>query len=194
MSTEREQRPAGETSEGKTSGRSSWRELWEWAVAIVVALLLAYLIRLFVFEIFVVDGESMEPTLHNEERLIVDKIVYDFGSPYYGDVVIFRYPADPTQDFVKRVIGLPGDRIEIRNGVVYRNGQPLSEPYIAELPRAPYGPVVVPPGHLFVMGDNRNHSKDSRDPTVGMVPDGNVIGRADVIFWPFSRFRFQPFQ
>ncbi|CAB3392618.1 MAG: signal peptidase I [Kyrpidia sp.] len=194
MSMEREQRPAGEAPEGKTRGTSSWRELWEWAVAIAVALLLAYLIRLFVFEIFVVDGESMEPTLHNEERLIVDKLVYDFHPPQYGDVVIFRYPGDPSQDFVKRVIGLPGDRIEIRDGVVYRNGQPLSEPYIAAPPRAPYGPVVVPPGHLFVMGDNRNHSKDSRDPTVGMVPDANVIGRADVIFWPFSQFRIQPFR
>ncbi|MBX6394544.1 MAG: signal peptidase I [Alicyclobacillaceae bacterium] len=192
--SERDHQPSETTRDEKKSNSSPWRELWEWAVAVVIALLLAYLIRLFVFEIFVVDGESMEPTLHNGERLIVDKIVYDFGSPHYGDVVIFRYPADPSQDFVKRVIGLPGDRIEIRGGVVYRNGQPLEEPYTAEAPRAPFGPAVVPPGHVFVLGDNRNHSKDSRDPSVGMVPYGNLIGRADVIFWPLSRFQIQPFR
>ncbi|MDI3327135.1 MAG: signal peptidase I [Alicyclobacillaceae bacterium] len=191
--SEQGQQPVDAPEHPRSPAGSSWREWWEWAAAIAIALVLAYLIRLFVFEIFVVDGESMEPTLHNGERLVVDKIIYHFKKPNYGDVVIFRYPSDPRQDFVKRVIGLPGDRIEIRNGVVYRNGQVLQEPYIAEAPKASFGPAVVPPDHVFVMGDNRNHSKDSRDPSVGMVPFANLIGRADVIFWPFSRFQIQPF-
>ena len=164
-------------------------EAWEWTKSLLIALVLAFLIRQFFFAIFMVDGESMVPTLQNKERLIVNKIVYDLHKPEYGDILVFKYPSDQTKDFIKRVIGLPGDKIEIRNYKVIRNGKELDEPYIAE-PTAPNEQTyTVPDNTVFVMGDNRNYSKDSRDPQVGYVPLNLVIGRAEVVWWPLGNFR-----
>ncbi|MDB5084887.1 MAG: signal peptidase [Bacilli bacterium] len=167
------------------------KETWEWVRAIGGALILAWLIQQFLFQLFMVDGHSMDPTLQNGERAIVDKLIYEMRAPRYGEIVIFKYPVNPTQDFIKRVIGLPGDTIEVRDHVVYRNGQPLNEPYINAPVAGQYPPTQVPAGTIFCMGDNRNYSDDSR--TFGPVPLKNVVGRADVIVWPFDRFEFLPF-
>jgi signal peptidase I len=172
----------------------STNETWEWVKALGLAILLALVIHQFVFAQFLVDGESMMPTMEHRERLIVNKLVYRFHPPERGDIIVFQYPADPSKDFIKRVIGVPGDTIEVRGGKVIRNGEALNEDYLGELTNGAYGPVPVKPGSLFVMGDNRNNSKDSRDPSVGMVPYDLVVGRADLVFWPLEKFSLFPFK
>ncbi|PWK12749.1 signal peptidase I [Tumebacillus permanentifrigoris] len=164
-------------------------ETWEWIKSLLIAFVLALLIRQFLFAIFMVDGQSMVPTLQDRERLVVNKLVYHLHKPEYNDILVFKYPSDESKDFIKRVIGLPGDKIEIRDFKVFRNGQELDESFIAE----PTGPTektfAVPDGMIFVMGDNRNYSKDSRDPQVGYVKDEEIIGRAEIVWWPFGNFR-----
>ncbi len=159
------------------------REVWEWVRSIAIAVLLALVIRFFLFEVFVVEGRSMYPTLQDHERLVVNKLVYRFDEPQPGDIVVFEY--EPGRDFIKRVIGVGGDTIEIRGGEVYRNGVLLEEPYLSERMDSPdYGPVVVPYGYFFLMGDYRRNSMDSRDPRVGFVSLEKIKGRALFIFWP----------
>lgn len=128
-----------------------------------------------------VDGFSMEPTLHNGEFVIVNKLAYKFGEPKHGDVIVFRYPRDPDQEYIKRIIGLPGDRIRIVNGEVYVNDEQIDEPYIAAAPRY-QSEWRVPEGSLFVLGDNRNNSSDSHN--WGPVPMEYVIGKALFVYWP----------
>jgi signal peptidase I len=128
-----------------------------------------------------VDGASMEPTLQSGEFVIVNKLAYTFGDPATGDVIVFHFPRDPDQEYIKRVIGLPGDQVEIKNGEVLVNGQALSEDYIAASPV--YESVWdVPSDTLFVLGDNRNNSSDSHN--WGPVPLDFVIGKATFIYWP----------
>ncbi|GIM47570.1 signal peptidase I [Collibacillus ludicampi] len=169
-------------------------EMWDWIRSIAIALLLALLIREYMFAIFMVDGESMIPTLQDHERLVVNKLIYHIHKPQDGEIIIFKYPADPSKDFVKRVMATPGETIEVKNNKVYRNGQPLDERYLVEPTLGHFGPVTVPPGHVFAMGDNRNYSKDSRDPSVGFVPYDNIVGRADLVIWPFNKFNLFPYQ
>ncbi|MFD2171394.1 signal peptidase I [Tumebacillus lipolyticus] len=176
---------AGEEKKKKSFGR----EAWEWGRSLLIAFLLALLIRQFAFAIFMVDGHSMVPTLDDKERLVVNKMVYRFHAPEYNDIVVFQYPEDTTKDFIKRVIGLPGDKIEIRDYKVFRNGEELNEEYIAEPTATGGGEFVVPEDTIFVLGDNRNASKDSRDSLVGYVPYDLVIGRAEFVWWPFGQFR-----
>lgn len=128
-----------------------------------------------------VDGFSMEPSLHNGEFVIVNKLAYQFSEPKHGDVIVFRYPRDPDQEYIKRVIGLPGDRVQIINGEVYINGQLIEEPYIAAAPRY-QSEWSVPDNSLFVLGDNRNNSSDSHN--WGPVAMEYVIGRALFVYWP----------
>ncbi len=128
-----------------------------------------------------VDGYSMEPTLHSGEFVIVNKLAYKIGAPNYGDVIVFQYPRDPEQEYIKRVIGLPGDQVRITSGQVYVNDQPMDEPYIAAAPNY-HDQWVVPEGALFVLGDNRNNSSDSHN--WGPVPLEYVIGKALVVYWP----------
>jgi signal peptidase I len=128
-----------------------------------------------------VDGFSMEPTLHNGEFVIVNKLAYKLGEPKHGDVIVFRYPRDPDQEYIKRIIGLPGDRIRIINGEVYVNDELIDEPYIAAAPRY-QSEWRVPEGSLFVLGDNRNNSSDSHN--WGPVPMEYVIGKALFVYWP----------
>ncbi len=162
----------------------AYKEVKEWAQAIITAVLIALLIRTFVFEVIQVDGESMLPTLHHRDRVVVSKISYRLSEPEYEDIIIFRNPENPKVNYVKRVIGKEGDIIEVKNRVVIRNGIELTEDYINESPRSDYGPVEVRKDHLFVMGDNRNHSKDSRDDGVSFIPDGNILGKAKIRVWP----------
>ena len=128
-----------------------------------------------------VDGSSMEPTLHSGEFMIVNRLAYKLGSPQTGDVVVFHYPGNPDQEYIKRVIGLPGDRVVIANGRVSVNDQVLDEPYIAAPPEYEES-TTVPPGMLFVLGDNRNNSSDSH--SWGPVALDQVVGKAVMVYWP----------
>lgn len=130
-----------------------------------------------------IDGSSMEPNLHHGEFVIVSKINYRFGEPERGDVVVFDFPRNITQEYIKRVIGLPGEHILVEDGNVYVNEIILSEPYLIMEPQYE-GEWVVPEDTLFVLGDNRNNSSDSH--TWGIVPMNNVIGEALVVYWPPS--------
>ena len=128
-----------------------------------------------------VDGASMEPSLQSGEFVIVNKLAYTFGDPAIGDVIVFHFPRDPDQEYIKRIIGLPGDRVEVRDGEVYVNDQILNEDYIAASPV--YETTWdVPSDSLFVLGDNRNNSSDSHN--WGPVPIDYVIGEATFIYWP----------
>jgi signal peptidase I len=128
-----------------------------------------------------VDGSSMEPTLHSGEFMIVNRLAYKLGSPQIGDVVVFHPPSNPEQEYIKRVIGLPGDRVAIANGQVSVNDQVLDEPYIATPPEYEKF-MTVPPDMLFVLGDNRNNSLDSHN--WGPVGLDQVIGKAVMVYWP----------
>jgi signal peptidase I len=128
-----------------------------------------------------VDGVSMRPTLQNGEFILVNKLAYRIGHPSRGDIVVFRFPLDPSQDLIKRVIGLPGDHVAVRGGSLYLNGKAVPEAYIAAAPEYS-GQWVVPEGNLFVLGDNRNDSSDSH--SWGMLPIENIVGKAEVIYWP----------
>ncbi|TVY11926.1 signal peptidase I [Paenibacillus cremeus] len=174
------------------------KEVGAWISSIAVAIVLTLLIGLFVFQPTQVLGHSMDPTLQNEQRIYVSKLSHTFHyEPNYGDIVIIDSRVDRPRDFmddlmehplleflrgvhdenmyVKRVIGKPGDVLELKNHKVYRNGEALDEPYLNELMQFPVERKwTVPEGHLFVMGDNRNHSKDSRD--IGFVPFDHVLG------------------
>lgn len=157
---------------------------------LVSAMLLAFGIRACVAEARFIPSESMLPTLEIDDRLIIEKISYRFRKPERGDVVVFR-PTDALKEqnfneaFIKRVIGIPGDIIEVRNGEVYVNDRQLTEKYILDPPNYEYGPVKVPSEQYFVLGDNRNNSLDSHH--WGFVPLENLIGRAAVRFWPPQR-------
>ncbi len=128
-----------------------------------------------------IDGSSMEPNLHHGEFVIVSKINYRIGEPERGDVVVFDFPRNITEEYIKRVIGLPGEQIKVEAGNVYVNGQLLSEPYLKLEPQYE-GEWVVPENSLFVLGDNRNNSSDSH--SWGTVPLANLIGEAFLVYWP----------
>jgi signal peptidase I len=130
-----------------------------------------------------VDGSSMVPTFQDGEFVIVEKVSYRFSDPRRGDVVVFHFPRDPEQEYIKRVIGLPGDQVSIRQEKVYLNGELLNEPYIAAAPRYELE-FQVPEGELFVLGDNRNNSSDSHD--WGTVPLDFVVGKAVFVYWPLT--------
>jgi signal peptidase I len=157
--------------------------------ACLFAAILSLVIITFVVQAFYIPSGSMEPTLMIDDRILVAKFVYRFESPHRGDVIVFRYPLNPQRDFVKRVIGLPGDHVQLRNGVVYVDGRALSEKgYTIKPDYGNYGPVAVPAGDYFVLGDNRNNSEDSR--FFGYVPRANIIGKAVFIYWPPARIAF----
>ncbi|RMG71896.1 MAG: signal peptidase I [Chloroflexi bacterium] len=141
---------------------------------------------------FVVQGASMEPTFQNDQLLIVSRLNYVFGNPQRGDIIVFHFPGDTTQDYIKRVIGLPGETVEIRDTHVYINGEQLIEPYINE-PCDPYHcpdrSWMLGDDEYFVMGDNRNHSSDSRSDTVGLISRQYIVGEVLLRYWPLSDFR-----
>lgn len=159
----------------------------EYLETFIGAAVLAVFIMTFVARAFTVDGPSMLPTLEHGQRLLVDRVTYRFQPPKRGDVVVFRYPFNPREHFIKRIIGIPGDEIRIVAGTVYVNDVPLREPYLngRMLPRN-FGPVFVEDDTYFVLGDNRNNSEDSRDRRVGLVPRKNLVGRALWRYWPVA--------
>ena len=159
----------------------------EYVEALVIAGALAAFIITFVAQSFLVQGSSMEPTLVDGQRLLVDKITYRLREPRRGEIIVFHYPADPRRKFIKRVIGLPGDEVLIAGQRLILNGRPVEEPYVLGPMRGVFGPMTVPPGHVFVLGDNRNNSDDSRYPDVGPVPMELVVGLARLAYWPPGR-------
>lgn len=159
--------------------------LREYLETVIGAALLALFIMTFVARAFTVDGPSMMPTLEHGQRLLVDRLTYRFQPPQRGDIVVFRYPFNPKEHFIKRIIGVPGDEVRIVAGTLYVNGVALHEPYVngRMLPRN-FGPIIVETDTYFVLGDNRNNSEDSRDRRVGLVPRKNLVGRALWRYWP----------
>jgi signal peptidase I len=174
-------------------------ETWEWLKAVMIAVLLAGGIRYFIFAPIIVDGLSMMPTLHDHDRMIVNKLSYKIGTPKRFDIIVFH--AEEGKDYIKRVIGLPGDHIEYKNDTLYINGKAYKEPYLDQYKKQlidgpltePFtleeitGKKTVPKGYLFVMGDNRRFSKDSRH--IGFIPMEKVVGKANIVYWPLSDAR-----
>ena len=175
-------------------------ELWEWTKALLIAFAIAAVIRYFLFTPIAVDGESMMPTLENGDRMIVNKIGYKIGEPKRFDIVVFHAPE--KKNYIKRVIGLPGETLEYKNDQLYINGEPIDEPYLdAYKSQITEGTLTedfslkdigvnleeVPEGFVFVMGDNRRYSKDSRH--IGLVDQKEIIGNTSLIFWPFSEIK-----
>jgi len=164
--------------------KTEYRENIEaFALAVVTILF----IIIFIVQSFVVKGTSMEPTLRDGERLLVNKFIFRLRPPKIGDIIVLKYPKNPTKKFIKRVIAVPGQSVSILNSKVYVDGIEIKEAYINEKTASDYDFVTVPEQKVFVMGDNRNCSKDSRDPDVGFVPYGNIVGKAMVIFWPIPK-------
>jgi signal peptidase I len=164
------------------------RELRSWTRDLAVALGLALLIIVFLYQPVKVEGTSMSPLLSDQERIFINKFVYHFEPIERGDVVVFWYPLDRSKSFIKRVVGLPGDTIEIRSGHLYIDGKELAEPYVPSsyLDDSNYGPLTVPRGQYFVMGDHRDSSNDSR--VFGPVPRRFVYGKAVFAYWPVDHF------
>ncbi len=173
-----------------------WQSLWRSQrgniKVLLIALVVALVVRVFVAEPRYIPSNSMDPTLHIGDRLIVDKVSYHWSPPHRGDIVVFMPPPQLTefgydrgQAFIKRVIGEPGHTVQVSRGQVLLDGAPLAEPYILEPPQYAMVPVAVPEGFVFVMGDNRNDSNDSH--VWGVLPQQNIIGRAWFRFWPLNR-------
>ncbi|MBT8241085.1 MAG: signal peptidase I [Acidimicrobiia bacterium] len=164
------------------------RNLLEWVVVLGAAVAVAIILRTFVFQAFFIPSESMEITLFEDDRILVNKVSYRLHDVNRGDVVVFRRPDDQPgdiRDLIKRVIALPGEAVEGRNSSIYINDQLLVEPYLNGDRFGDFGPVTVPEGELFMMGDNRDQSLDSR--RFGTIDEDRVIGRAFFLFWPFDR-------
>ena len=158
-----------------------WHALW--LSFAYVAILIALLINVFVGQATRVEGQSMEPSLHSNQRLVVEKLSYRFHGPQRFDVVVLKLPSQGDELLIKRVVGLPGETVGIRDGHVYIDGVALDEPFVAEETRAGRREnIIVPPLHVYVLGDNRNHSNDSR--SFGPIPIDDIIGRAWVSYWP----------
>ena len=158
---------------------------WELLQTILMAVILYFLIDTMVGRVRV-ENISMKPTLHEGQFILVNKLAYRIGDFTRGDVIVFHYPRNPEEDYIKRLIGLPGDVVTIQNGQVVVNGQLLEESYIASAP-AYTNTWSVPEGQLFVLGDNRNQSSDSH--SWGFVPVENVVGKALVVYWPISELK-----
>jgi signal peptidase I len=181
---------AGPVSSSETDSKSAsgvFREIRWWMRDIVFAVGAAILIVVFLYQPVKVEGTSMLPELRDQERIFVNKFVYRIENIERKDIVVFWYPNDTSKSYIKRVIGIPGDTVEVRRGRVYVNGEPLDEPYVPSglNDDKSYPPVRVDPGHYYVLGDHRNHSNDSR--LWGLVPEKYIYGKAVFRYWPMSK-------
>lgn len=177
------ERPASQAKRLK----ANW--LFDWGETIVVAFILALVIRAFFLQVFWIPSSSMEPTLDIQDRIVVNKVLYHFRPPRRMEIIVFRETGSSgshNKDLIKRLVGLPGEKLEVRNGIIYINGQPLKEEHPMNQDFADFGPVQIPADAYFVMGDNRPASADSR--YWGFLPKKNVIGQACWRLWPLSRF------
>jgi signal peptidase I len=170
------------------AARSLRNEIRVWTRDLLIAIGLALVIIVFLYQPVKVEGTSMAPLLSDQERIFINKFVYRFEPIQRRDVVVFWYPLDRSKSFIKRVIGLPGESVEIRQGVVYVNGHAISEPYVPPQyeDTSDYGPIRVPKDCYFVMGDHRISSNDSR--VFGSVPIEYIYGRAVFAYWPVDHF------
>jgi len=171
----------------------SWRAILEIVQALALAVVISVVLNLFVVQVTEVRQRSMELTLEQNDRVLVSKLDYRFGNPQRGDIVVFNPPTDSTIPYVKRVIAVGGDTIDLRDGKVYVNGKLIEYAQTRGQPTTPQAatvrfPFTVPEGAIFVLGDNRQSSSDSR--TFGSVPVGNIIGKVILRFWPFDRLVF----
>jgi len=189
---QKEVKTAGEKEEKKEAPEEKSTSpflsaLWSYVKIILVAFLIAFVLRAYVFDLTMVDGTSMDPTLKDEDKLITAKVNYYFSEPRRGDIVVLNAPDMPGHDYIKRVIGLPNERITIQNGKVYINSEQLIEPYLNDLPT--YGDIdmVIPDGYYFVMGDNRTDSRDSREDKIGVISKDAINGKAVFRLLPFER-------
>jgi len=193
---------------GQKKGKAFFSVLFEYLQAIVMAFLIAIVIMAFIGRSYMVEGASMENTLFNSERVLVEKLSYYFAKPERGDIVVLMNPRQEkygnwfldtfgfvkdifvsdmsTRPYIKRVIGKAGDKVEIKGGRTYLNDELLEEPYVSEEIWWDYGPYYVPEGYVFVMGDNRNHSDDSRS-SVGFLKIDRILGKAVARFWPLNK-------
>jgi signal peptidase I len=175
---------------GKVSSTPGSNAVWAWVIevseTVLPAIVIAVLINLFLAQATRVYGHSMEPNLHTDQRLVVEKLSYRLHRPRRTDVVVLHIPDHSKELLIKRVIALPGETIQIKDGGVYINGELLDEPYLNVETRGSYGPLTIPPDHVFVMGDNRGASNDSR--SFGPVHIQQVVGRAWVSYWPIEVF------
>ena len=173
--------------------KSIQREIFEWIMVFVVAAALAFVVRTFIFEPVRVDGSSMLNTLTDGEYMIATKFDYLLGDPERFDIVICDYPnTDDGKYRVKRVIGMPGETIELRAGELYVDGVHIEQDFDMTPNETYFGPYTVPPGHYFVMGDNRNNSKDSRSAMVGPLERNEIKGHVRAVVFPFGHFRLMP--
>lgn len=180
--------PDGPRGDGKKLSRST-RSIIEWVAVIVGALVVALIVKTFLIQAFYIPSESMLPTLRVGDRVLVNKLSYEFGDVHQGDIVVFDRPGGPGSDgiaeLIKRVIAVEGETVEGRDGEVYVDGGVLAEDYLADgTTTEDFGPELVPEDHVWVMGDNRSASDDSR--RFKAVPESDIVGRAFVTIWPLS--------
>ena len=166
--------------------KSALREIVDTALL----MLLIFIVVRVAVHTFRIEGISMEPNLHDGQYLIVNKLVYYLHPPQRGDIVVFHYPRNPRRDFIKRVIGLPGEKVEIRGEHIFINDKELGEPYAVHKGNYAWGPQVMGPDEYFVLGDNRNSSSDSHN--WGPVPRDDIIGKAWISYWPPNYWGFVP--
>lgn len=188
----------------KNIGLNSTNRLLDWLKAFVIALVLILIVKHFFFAPVIVDGHSMQPTLHDRDRLIVNKTSYFFKQPARFDIIVFR--SSNEHDYIKRVIGLPGEHVQAVNNTLYVNDEPIDEPFLQYKADATISfPIItndftlenlhghydiIPDDYYLVLGDNRTGSKDSRD--IGLIHKNDIIGKADIIYWPLNRMKVNP--
>jgi signal peptidase I len=177
----------GEAGPPSGVGRVLLRVLWDVVSTVLPAIFIALFINVFVAQAMVVQGPSMQPNLYYDQRVMVEKVTYRFfHGPRRGDVVIVEVPGE-EEPLIKRVVALSGETVEVRDGQVLINGQLLEEPWTTRLGGASYAPTLVPPLHVFVLGDNRGSSRDSR--AFGPVSVDQLVGRAWLVYWPLDQMK-----
>ena len=165
--------------------------IWEMIKTAITVIIVVYLIKTFLFQLFVVDGQSMEPTLHDNEMLLVDKLSYHLREPERGEIIIFEKPNEPQTNFIKRIIGVPGDKVVIKDSYIYvyneqhPEGIKLDETYLSpDSPTNGNQEFEIPAGEVFVLGDNRTNSQDSR--VFGPIKKNTILGKALFTYWPIK--------
>lgn len=168
---------------GRRAAHAAGLALRDLVEAIALAAVLWFALQ-FALQSTIVEGSSMEPNFFSDEWVMVNKLAYRFGAPQRGDVIVFHAPDAVDKDYIKRVIGLPGETVQVREGAVYVDGQPIQEPWLPRVDRTAFGPYRVPEGHVFVLGDNRPESSDSRLWPVAGLGEERIVGKVWLSVWP----------
>ncbi|MDY7075457.1 MAG: signal peptidase I [Chloroflexota bacterium] len=171
--------------------RFAGKLVWEITTTVLPAILIALFINVYVAEAALIEeGPSMQPNLYRGDRVMMEKISYRFHLPQRGDVVIADRPGETEVSLIKRIVALPGETVEVRGGHTFINGEPIEEPWVTHFGGVNYPPTSVPPGHVFILGDNRPQSRDSR--AIGPVPIDALNGRARFVYWPPDQIKWIP--